>query len=51
MQQGSYSEHKDIMHRCKNFRSHGDVALGICARRLVGFDDQECTKASRMWHV
>jgi len=51
MQQGSCSEYKDITHRCKNFRSHGDVALGICARRLVCFDDQECTEDSRMWHV
>ena len=51
MEQDTYSGPIDITHRCTNFRSHGDVALGICARRLVCVDDQGCIEANSMWRV
>ena len=51
-EQGSYSGPTDITHRCTNFRRHGDVALGICARRLVCVDDdQRGIEARNMCHI
>ena len=51
-EQGSYSGPIDITHRCTNFGRHGDVALGIFARRLLCVDyDQECIATSNMWRI